>query len=509
MDLYTHQNVDNKEERKDDAIRQIKAGTSLLLDIIKTTLGPKGALKILQGRETSITNDGAFILKNLQIDNPGARILVSSSIAQDHDEGDGTTSIAVLTSLLLQEAYKSSVHPIKLISGFSMAVNKCLEILNKKKFVPKAEDIKNLVRTTINSKVISSDIELFTEICMKAVNNAEDIELIEILKMEGELRESMFIDGFVMQADVTLDIENPRILVCNTSLDYDKLKVLSSKIKVNTVSELKEIEDAEKEKMKNKIELLTSVEHDLLVNRQLVYDYPMQLLKNKGVKVIENANFDGVERLNKVVGGNLLSYFEGMSAADLGKCDRVRNIELKGHKMIKFEGVKKGACTIVLFGGSDEILKEAERSVHDALCVLKRIKESPLCLYGGGSVEMALALELFKYAMEIKTKEAEGVECFARALQQIPAIICENCGFDGDEVKALLKNDHSYRRTNHGVNIENGKTCCMRDKGIIEGYEMKKRVITAGCETAQTILKCDGFVKIKPRERTSDANRCC
>lgn len=114
---------------------------------------------------------------------------------------------------------------------------------------------------------------------------------------------------------------------------------------------------------------------------------------------------------------------------------------------------------------------------------------------------MGLSIELSKYALEIKSKEAEGIECFARALQQIPTILADNCGFDGDEIKAILKNDHNYRRMTYGVNVENGKSCCMREKGVIEGFEMKKNVILAACETAQTILKCDGIVKCKPRER--------
>ncbi len=501
MDLYTHQNVENKEERKDDAIREIKAGTNLIVDILQSTLGPKGSLKILQGKDTSVTNDGAFILKNLQIKNPGANIIASASIAQDNDEGDGTTSIAVLTGLLLDEAFRSSGHPVKLINGYRMAAAKCVELLNKRKFIPKGDDIRNLVRTTLNSKVLGSCVDLFVEICIKAANSAEDVSSVEIIKLKGDLRESVFLDGFVLHNSVVADVTDPRILVCNTALDYDKVKVMSAKISVDSVSELSQIEEMEKKRMQAKIERMTAIKYDILVNRQIIYDYPLQLLENKGIIVVEHADFDGVERLNKVIGGNLLSEFENLRDEDLGKCTRAHSIDVKGHKMLKFEGVGKGACTIILFGGSDELLDEAERSIHDALCVIKRINTSSACVYGGGAVEMGLAVELMKYATEIKTKEAEGIECFARALQRIPAIIASNCGFDGDELKAMLKNDHTYRRTTYGINVENGKTCCMKEKGVIEGFEMKKRVITGASETAQTILKCDGVVKVKPRER--------
>lgn len=504
MDLYSHQNVGNVEERKDEALRTIRNGVGLIGDILKTTLGPKGGLKVIHGKETAITNDGAFILKNLLIDSASAKIIINSSIYQDWEEGDGTTSIAVLTSLLLKEAYQLNIHPTKIIKGFSMALNRSLEHINKRKFTPKPEDIRNLVKTTLNSKILSNSLDVFVDICIKAVEMAEDISLIEIIKLEGDLSESMLVDGIVLNKSLEIDLNNPKILIANTSMDYDKIKIFSSKINVESIEELEKIEIAEKEKMISKVNSICSIPFNLFINRQIIYDYPLQLLRNKGISVIEHADFDGVDRLNKVLGGNLLSSFDNINEEDFGTCQKVNTILVKNHKMIKFSGIKKGASTIIICGSSKEILDEAERSVHDALCVLKRIKESPNCLYGGGCTEVSLSIELSKYALEIKTKESEAVECFAKALLNIPKILSDNCGFDGDETKSLLKNDHVYRRLTYGVNIENGKTCCMKEKGIIEGYEMKKRVIMAACETAQSILKIDGIVTCKPRERSHD-----
>lgn len=504
MDLYNHQNAGNVEERQDDALRTIRNGVNLIGEILKSTLGSKGSLKVLHGKETSITNDGAFILKNLLIDSPSARIIINSSMSQDWEEGDGTTSIAILTHLLLKEAYQLNIHRIKIIKGFSLAMARCLDLLNKKKFAPKPEDVRNLVKTTLNSKVLANNLDVFVDICVKAVNMAEDITLIEILKIEGDLSESHLVDGIVLNKEVDVELENPRVLIANTSMDYDKTKIFSSKVNVESIKELEKIEIAEKEKMISKVETICAIPFDLFINRQIIYDYPFQLLKKKGLAVIEHADFDGVERLNKVLGGNLLSSFESVREEDLGACKRVSSITIKGHRMVKFEGIKKGASTIVICGSSKEMLEEAERSVHDALCVLKRIKESPYCLYGGGNTETALALELSKLALETKTKESEAIECFSRALLDIPKILADNCGFDGDEAKALLKNDYAYRRFTYGINVENGKTCCMKEKGIIEGFEMKKRVITAACETAQTILKIDGLVTCKPRERSEN-----
>lgn len=502
MELFSHRDAETSEERQDEAIRTIKAGVSLINEIMRGVLGPKGALKILQGKETAITNDGAYILKNLLIDSPSARIIANSSINQDIEEGDGTTSIAVLASLLVLEAYNLSIPPIKITRGFSMALARCLEILNKRKFAASADDIKNIVRTTLNSKVLVDYLDQFTKICISAVEMVDDISLIEIIKLDGDLSESLLVDGILLNKNIDINCESPKILVANTSMDYDKIKVMTSKISVSSISELVDIEKAEKARMAAKIDSICSIPFDIFINRQIIYDFPEQLLRNKGITVIEQADFSGVERLNKVLGGNIISSFDRITESDLGSCKKVQNIVIKGTKMIKLEGIKRGAATIVLFGSSKEILEEAERSIHDAICVLKNIKKYPYCVYGGGSIEMGLSMELLKLAAETKTKEAEGIECFARALQQIPKILAENAGFDGDEVKTALRSDHSYRRTTYGVNIENGKTSCMRERGVIEGFEMKSRVIVAACETAQSILKCDGIVKCKPRERT-------
>ena len=407
MELYTHQKVGNTEERKDDAIRSIRSGVTIVGDILKSTLGPKGSLKLLQGKKLIVSNDGACILKNLLIESASSKILIISSVNQDWQEGDGTTSIAILSSLLVNEAYRLSIPSNKIIKGYSLALSKCLEVLNKRKFTPKAEDIKNLVRTTINSKVLYHCIDLFIDICMNAIESTTELELLEIIKLKGDLKESVLIDGLIINKSIDIDLANAKVLIANTSLDYDKIKINSAKTNVSGISELKKIEIAEKEKMSNKINKICSIPYDLFINRQIIYDYPLQLLRNKKRAVIEHADFSGVEKLNKFLGGNILSSFDNLKEKDLGSCKRVSNITIKEHKMIKFEGIKKGASTIILFGSSDEVLDEAERSVHDALCVLKRIKESNLCVYGGSSTEMAMSVELSRLALEVKGKEAE------------------------------------------------------------------------------------------------------
>jgi T-complex protein 1 subunit beta len=509
MNVFSHTNFGTTEERGEDARKTILAGTDLIGEILRSTLGPKGMLKMLRGEsEMSVTNDGAFVLKNLLVDSAAARILVDSSIGQDWEEGDGTTSVAVLASLLIREASKLRIHPTKTIKGFRMAQGKCEEILENIWFKPSRNDLIKLARTTLCSKVLKYDLEKFCEMCVSAVERLEsrsDLGLIQIIKCTGKLEASYLDDGFILKKDIEVrEMRNPRILVANTAMDQDKIKVFGAKLNVGSVSELAEMERVEKLRMQEKVEKISRNNVDCFINRQLIYDYPMQLLRMRNVQPIEHADFAGVERLGNILGGRILSTFDSVDESCYGTCESIRNIVVGNERMIKFSGVKKGASTIVLFGSSKEMLDEAERSIHDALCVLTRIKEDPRVLYGGGSSEMCLAVALSKYALSVPGAESEAILAFSNALQEIPKILADNGGHNGDLVKSSLRADHGAGRSSYGVDTGEGRSRCMKELGVIDSLRIKRRVVVAASEAAQMIVKCDAVVKCKPRERTRE-----
>lgn len=508
MNVFSHINLGTTEEKGDDARKTIIAGTNMIGDILKTTLGPKGMLKMLKGQTLNVTNDGAFILKNLVIDSSSARILINSSIGQDWEEGDGTTSVAVLASLLINEADKLGIHPIKILKGYRMAQARCEEILESINFKPTREDLVKLVRTTLCSKVLKYDLEKFSNICVSAIEKLEgrnDLNLIQIIKCSGNLEDSYLDEGFILKKDVEMkEINKPKILVANTAMDHDKIKIFGAKVSVSSVSELAEMETVEKVRIREKVERIAQNNIDIFVNRQLVYDYPLQLLKMRGIQTIEHADFDGVERLNNVLGGKILSTFDSMDDSCYGTCEKVRNIQVGNERMIKFSGIRNGASTIVLCGSSKEMLDEAERSIHDALCVLVKIKEDPRVVYGGGCSEMSMAVGLNSYAMEVPGVESEAILAFSNALQQIPKILAENGGYDGEAIKAALRAEHNGGKLGHGVDTKEGKVRCMMELGVIDSLRVKKRVLMAASEVSQMIIKCDAVVKCKPRERTRE-----
>ncbi|ORD98137.1 TCPB [Hepatospora eriocheir] len=518
--MYMTKGGDTEEYFNDEATEVIEKGVNVLFNILKTTLGPHGALKILKGRDNIVTNDGATILQNLLIDSPSAKMIIDSSKSQDFEEGDGTTSIAVLALLILRHAFKSKVHVLSIIRGISLGVKTVENVLNIIKFEAKNNDVKNLVKTTLNSKVLNSYLDQFVDICMNAVNNLDkscDLSLINIVKIDGELHESSWVEGLVIDKELNSNeigkvLKEPKILLVNTHLDYDKIKITSSKIQVNSISELEDIENAEKKRMAEKIDLITQHDFDLIINRQLIYDFPMQLLVEKGKTVIENVGFENIERLEKISGGVLLSHFNKIEGNEevnsvLGKCGKVETIQLKNKYFTKFTGVKNGASTIILAGSSPVMLDEAERSIHDALCVLKKIKKNPFCLYGGGNVESILSSELNKQANLNKTIKAEGLRILSNAFREFTEVLTENSGYEGSKFSTVMRanyetvKEHYKSSFTKGLNIENGQPGCMKDLGVIEGFDMKMRVLKAACETAQSILKCDGVIKHQPRKR--------
>jgi T-complex protein 1 subunit beta len=275
------------------------------------------------------------------------------------------------------------------------------------------ETLKNLALTTLSSKLLLHDRERFASLCVDAVlrlqgsGNMDYIKLIK--KPGGTLGDSFLADGMILEKTISVGCKklatNPKVMVANTPLDHDKIKIMGSKVKVDSMTKVGEIEEAEKRKMKAKIDKILAYKPDVFINRQLVYNYPEQLLQQAGVMVIEHADFDGIERLSAVLGSEILSTFDKPDEAALGSCDKIEEMMIGEDKVIKFSGCHKNeACTIVLRGSGQHILDEAERSLHDAICVLISACKSHRTIIGGGNSEMRMSLEVDALAKTMSGK---------------------------------------------------------------------------------------------------------
>merc|ERR1712142_504193 len=274
---------------------------------------------------------------------------------------------------------------------------------------------------------------------------------------------------------------------------------------VENVSQVAEIELAEKEKMKDKVDLICAPDMNVFINRQLIYNYPGQLFADKGIMAIEHADFDGIERLALVTGGEIVSTFGHPEKVKIGKCDLIEQVQIGDETLLKFTGVPLGeACSVVLRGATEQIIGEAERSLHDALCVLTSTVKEPRTVYGGGCSEMIMAQAILEQAAKTPGKESHAMESFANALRQLPSIIAENGGYDSAELVSELKALHATGNNTKGLDMYQGKVGDMKEMGITESYIVKRQVLNQASEAAEMILRVDDILKSAPRKREQD-----
>merc|ERR1712165_652657 len=483
------------EEKAETARLSSFIGAMAVGDLVKSTLGPKGMDKILLGMgrnegKVEVTNDGATILKNIGVDNPAAKVMVDMSRVQDDEVGDGTTSVVVFSSELIREAEKMiemRIHPQTIVAGWRQATKVARQALESSakdhgedadKF---RNDLMNIARTTLSSKILNAHKDFFSKTAVDAVlrlKQSGNLDAIQITKVRGgTLQESFLDEGFLLNKKPGVrqpkKIENARILIANTPMDTDKIKIFGSRVKVDAVSKVADLELAEKEKMAEKVDMICKHDINVFINRQLIYNYPEQLFADKGVMAIEHADFDGIERLALVTGGEIVSTFGKPELVKIGHCDLIEQISIGDEVLLKFSGVPLGeACTIVLRGATEQIIGEAE----------------------GAAVTAG--------------KEARAMESFANALRNMPAIIAENGGYDSAQLVSELKALHKQGNKTAGLDMYKGCVGDMVELGITESLSVKLQVLMSASEAAEMILRVDDILKAAPRKRQQDMGHC-
>ncbi|PWA79679.1 Chaperone, tailless complex polypeptide 1 [Artemisia annua] len=509
---------DEATEEKGERARMASfVGAMAIADLVKTTLGPKGMDKILQstgrGHSVTVTNDGATILKSLHIDNPAAKVLIDISKVQDDEVGDGTTSVVVLAGELLREAEKlvaTKIHPMTIISGYRMAADCARSALlervkdNKEDAEKFRSDLMKIAMTTLSSKILSQDKEHFANLAVDAVmrlKGSTNLESIQIIKKAGgSLKDSFLDEGLV--SDNQKGLKMPNILIANTAMDTDKVKIYGARVRVDSMAKVAQIEGAEKDKMREKVQKIIGHGINCFVNRQLIYNFPEELFADAGILAIEHADFDGIERLALVTGGEIASTFDNPESVKLGHCKLIEEIMIGEDKLIHFSGVEMGqACTIVLRGASFHVLDEAERSLHDALCVLSQTINDSRVLLGGGWPEMIMAKAVDELARKTPGKKSHAIDAFSRALLAIPTTIADNAGLDSAELIAQLRAEHHKENSNAGIDVITGSVGDMSELGISEAFKVKQAVLLSATEAAEMILRVDEIITCAPRKR--------
>lgn len=254
--------------------------------------------------------------------------------------------------------------------------------------------------------------------------------------------------------------------------------------------------------MREKVEKIKNHGINCFVNRQLIYNYPEQLFADSEITAIEHADFDGIERLALVTGGEICSTFDHPELVKLGHCDLIEEIIIGEDRLIKFSGVAAGeACTIVLRGATRQLLDEAERSLHDALCVLSQTVAEPRTVLGGGCSEMLMSRAVDEVALVTPGKKALAIESFARALRQLPTILADNAGYDSSDLVARLRAAHTAGHSTFGLDMYNADVADMTILGITESFKLKRQVLLSASEASEMILRVDDIIRCAPRQR--------
>ncbi|GIX62057.1 T-complex protein beta subunit, putative [Babesia caballi] len=529
-----------QEDKGETARMQYFIGSIAVGDLVKTTLGPKGMDKLLQPMnmegprgENVITNDGATILKSVWLNNPAARILVDVSMQQDSTCGDGTTGVVVLAAELLRNAEKlieQRIHPQLICLGYRRALQVARKRLEEITFTSIADphkfesDLFKIASTTLSSKLLRVEKDHFARLAVDALlrmsrdmkehggslkdaSSHINLSLIQIIKKPGgSLRDSYLEEGFILEKKIGVGqaktLTDCKVLIANTPMDTDKVKIYGVKVNVDSFEAVRALEQSEKQKMKNKVDRILSHGCNVFINRQLIYNYPDQLFKEAGVMTIEHSDFDGMERLAKCLGGEIVSTFDTPESVTLGHCDKIEEILVGEDKLIRFSGCARGgACTVVLRGASSHVLDEAERSLHDALAVLAETIADGKVVCGGGCAELEMATAVFEEAKTIEGKESLAVEAFGAALLKLPEYILSNGGFDAADVVSKLRAAHVAGKSHAGIDIERGDVGNMLELGVYESFKSKMSQVCLATEAAETIVRVDDIIKCAPRER--------
>ncbi|MFH1685246.1 MAG: thermosome subunit beta [Candidatus Micrarchaeota archaeon] len=503
-----------------DAMRINIAIGYAVANIVKTTLGPKGMDKMLVSDlgDIVITNDGATILEEMNVDHPAAKLMVEIAKTQDKEVGDGTTTSVVIAGNLLKKAGElldQGIHPTVIIKGYELASAKTDEVLQSVSETVShddAETLKKISLVAMGSKGIGSDAEKekISGIISGAVMQVStekngkfevDLDLIKIEKkagghvMDTKLVNGVVIDKEVVHSGMPKTIKDAKILLLDTALEIEKTET-DAKIEITSPDKMQAFLDQEEKMMKDMVEKIASTGVNIVFCQKGIDDLVQHFLSKKGIAAVRRVKKSDMEKLSRATGAVVASSLEDLKDVDLGFAGNVEERKVGGEAMIFVEKCKDPkSVTIFVRGGTDHVVSEVERAVVDARGAVASALEDGKYVVGGGSVEMELNRELHSYAVEIGGREQLAIQAFADALECIPRALSENAGMDVIDTIVTLKNKHKEKDgKTFGVDVLAGKVSDLKAQGIYEPLRVKSQAISSATETARLVLRIDDII---------------
>jgi thermosome len=489
----------------------------VIAETMRTSLGPRGMDKMLVDSfgDIVITNDGATILKEMDVEHPVAKMLVEVAKAQDEEVGDGTTTAVVLAGELLaraEELIEKEVHPSIVIEGYRKAAREAIKILDNIA-VPvdptKKDELAKIARTALVSKLVGEYADFISKLVVDAVLKVAekvngqwrvDLDDIKLEKKEyGSILDSRLIEGVVLDKEIVHPdmpklVRNPKIALLDAGLEIEKTE-FDAKLNIESPEQMRAFMEQEEKMLKDMVEKIAATGANVVLCQKGIDDLAQHFLARKGIVAVRRIKKSDMDKLAKATGGRVVSRVEELSAADLGTAELLEERRVGEDKMVFIEGCKNPkSVSILIHGGTQRIVDEAERSFKDAINVVKDILVEPKIVAGGGAPEVELALRLRDYAKSLPGKEQLAVEKFADALERIPMQLAENAGLDPIESIVSLRAAHKDGKKWEGVNVLGYSLGDMWGENVFEPVVVKKQVIKSAVEAACMILKIDDII---------------
>ncbi|RNJ76201.1 MAG: thermosome subunit [Nitrosopumilus sp. B06] len=505
------------QQKGKDAQHNNIAAAKMVADLVKSSLGPRGLDKMLVDSlgDVTITNDGATILKEIDVQHPAAKMIVEISKTVDNEVGDGTTSSVVFGGALLAKAedlLKKEVHSSTVVEGYQKAAEKTLEIysLLSKKILPDDKaSLYKIAATSMQSKLISEDSDSLSKIIVDAVlgittkkgdEYAVDLENVKVEKKAGgSIQDTRVIKGIVLDKEIVhsgmpTSIEKAKIALVNSALEIEKTE-MSSEIRITDPTQMQMFLEEENRMLKGMVDKLHDSGVTVLVCQKGIDDIAQHYLAKHGILAVRRVKESDMIKLAKATDGRVISSLDDLAEDDLGYANLVHQKKIESDKWVFIEGCKHPqSVTLLIRGGSQRVIDEVDRSIHDALMVVKDVIEKPEIVAGGGAPESFAASQLKEWADNFDGREQLAIKKYAEALETIPLTIAENAGMDPIDTMATLRAKQNQGRKWTGIDARNTQIADMFEADVVEPIAVKEQIIKSATEAACMILRIDDVI---------------
>ncbi|MFO7990721.1 MAG: thermosome subunit alpha [Thermoplasmata archaeon] len=516
-------------ERGKDAQKDNINAAKAVADAVKATLGPKGMDKMLVDSigDVIITNDGVTMLKEMDLEHPAANMVVEVAETQEDECGDGTTSAVILAGELLkrsEDLLDKDVHPSTIAKGYRLAANKSQEILEdvKKEIGEKDRNIlTDVALTAMTGKSVDMDKERLAKIVVEAAervgsgekgNDSIDVDNVKVVKKAGSsVDKTALIDGIILEKSrphegMPKEVNDAKIALINSPIEVQDTET-DAEVKITNTGQMQEFLDREEEALKSMVDTLKGLGVNVVFCQKGIDDLAQYYFVKNDIMALRRIKKSDMKKLSRVSGASIVNNLNDISEEELGQAKNVKEKSVSGSDLVFVSGVKDGrSVSILLRGGTEHVVDEVERSIHDALKVVAVAMEDKAVLPGGGAAHVELKQQLQKYAATIEGREQLAVKAFADSLNVIPRTLAENAGLDGIDLLMELNSVHEKEANKyHGIDLETEQVTDMFDRNIVEPLRVTEQAIQSATEVTDMILLIDDILASKGGEEEGQA----